>query len=647
MIECSSLSKAYPNQLVIDDFSYKFQDTGLYLLIGESGSGKTTLLNILAGLIPFERGTVTWNGQAYWEKVDNSNIQESLAYITQDAYFVDFLSVADNLRLIEKDDSRIQSILSRFGLADKINHHPITLSGGEKQRLAIIRALLGNKKVLLLDEPTAALDDLNKQIVFELLANLKNEVLIICSTHDEQACNYTDRIIRFQKPVKQIDNSIQLQQDNAMTAFRSRGGRTEGIRPYLKKWFVSVRKPKAMRLYFAFLTLSFCLFLFADFPGNKVEASIENLYKINMLTVITYDSTCWEDIMPSDEGICEVVLDYSGSCPDGNEDLSPEVIFRPLPNYEITMNVLPQNRDAFMLSDKVKFGSYFTGSDQIILSWEMANALAPGNEESLLGVHISKNLYGLGDVNFEVVGIFDVFNDFEKTYLQAIDIHIATGAAYSAKDYAELCFISSELTNTYSNDQSFYFGNSARRGYRIYFNSYSEMREYYDQYHSVLEANGNVSVSYDSVNIGLFGILEVVFYFALPLSIFVAVFSTLFYVALIKTEYVHNNRFVAVFELSGYSKGAVIQEFVILNIFELIKMLMASVLFAVLLTGGINVLNYQLVFSNFQLFTINPLMLVLFIIAMVCMSSMFVSLMFNKVRVASWYESLIASRDLL
>lgn len=127
MIECSKLSKAYLNQLVIDEFSYEFKDAGFYLLLGESGSGKTTLLNILAGLTPFDGGIITWNDLCYTEQVDNSVIQDSFAYITQDAFFVDFLSIGDNLRLIDSNESKILSTLARFGLANKINHFPSTL----------------------------------------------------------------------------------------------------------------------------------------------------------------------------------------------------------------------------------------------------------------------------------------------------------------------------------------------------------------------------------------------------------------------------------------------------------------------------------------------------------------------------------------
>ncbi len=647
MIECSKLSKAYLNQLVIDEFSYEFKDAGFYLLLGESGSGKTTLLNILAGLTPFDGGIITWNDLCYTEQVDNSVIQDSFAYITQDAFFVDFLSIGDNLRLIDSNESKILSTLARFGLANKINHFPSTLSGGEKQRLAIVRAILSNKKVLLLDEPTASLDDKNKQNVFELLRDIKSKILIICSSHDKQACDYADHIIHFEKSAKEVNITGKQYPNESLRINGSSKGKTKGISPYLNQWFVLGRKPKAMLLYLIFLILSFCLFIFADLPRNKLEASMENLYKINMLTVITYGNTQWEEIAPSNEDICEIVLDYSASCPDGNEQLSPEVAFRPLPDYEISLNVLPKNKKDFKLSDKIKYGTYFTNSEQIILSWEMANALAPGKEASLLGSHISKTIYGKGTIHFEIVGIFDKFNDFEKAYLQAIDIHIAQGRSYLAEDYAQLFFVSAQLTDSYKNDPSFHSGDRLRRGYRIYFNSYSDMKNYYDTYHSIIENTGNASISYASINVGLFGVLEVVFLFALPLAVFVALFSTMFYVSLLKTEYTHNNKFVAVFELSGYSKKTVIQQFIILNIIDLFKLLVASILLAFLITTAINIINEHLICFNYQLFTYNILMLISFVLGMLVLSALLVNSMFQKVRVTSWYENLIATRDLL
>ena len=132
MIACEELTKTYGEECILDGFSGTFLETGFYLLLGESGSGKTSFLNLLAGFLPFESGTVRWDRDVYSEKVSFPG-EVPFDYMTQDSFFVD-------------------------------------LSGGERGRLAIIRALLKGKKVLLLDEPTAALDEKNKRMIFEMLS---------------------------------------------------------------------------------------------------------------------------------------------------------------------------------------------------------------------------------------------------------------------------------------------------------------------------------------------------------------------------------------------------------------------------------------------------------------------------------------------
>ena len=89
--------------------------------------------------------------------------------------------------------------ITRLGLEKIAGQFPSSLSGGERQRLAVARSLLCGKRVLFLDEPTAALDEENKKAVFALLERLGKDMLIICSTHDEEAMDYADSIIRIDK----------------------------------------------------------------------------------------------------------------------------------------------------------------------------------------------------------------------------------------------------------------------------------------------------------------------------------------------------------------------------------------------------------------------------------------------------------------
>ena len=130
MIVCENLHKQYGRQVVLSDFSCRFADAGFYLLYGESGSGKTTLINILSGMIPFEGGKISVNGQAFTTCVDWQDSALSFDYITQDSFFADFLTVSENLELISDDKEKIAAVLSQFGLPSPLPPFPAANASG-------------------------------------------------------------------------------------------------------------------------------------------------------------------------------------------------------------------------------------------------------------------------------------------------------------------------------------------------------------------------------------------------------------------------------------------------------------------------------------------------------------------------------------
>lgn len=248
MINCNKVTKKYQNQIVLDNFTYNFKSTGFYLLFGESGSGKTTFINILSGMTAFDGGNISIDNNEFDEMVSKEIISFKADYITQDTFFIDFLNVFDNLRMVNNDDEYIKKMLVQFNLVSKIEQYPMNLSGGEKQRLSIVRALLSGKKILFLDEPTASLDFDNKIKVFEMLSEIKDRVLIICSSHDLEVKKYADEVIQFEKKHKlcEVDNtheSKKIVKRKKLNA-KCNKSRIQKNREYffLKKWFVSKKK---------------------------------------------------------------------------------------------------------------------------------------------------------------------------------------------------------------------------------------------------------------------------------------------------------------------------------------------------------------------------------------------------------------------
>ena len=148
LIECNSITKRYDFNEVLSDFSYSFNETGLYVLFGSSGSGKTTLLNTLLGLNEFENGDIIFNGKKYTSKVSNEDISSLVGYVAQDSFFIDYLTVKENIIIScpSVTEKEIITYMDRFKLTDKLLSYPNQLSGGERQRLSLIQSLLKNKK---------------------------------------------------------------------------------------------------------------------------------------------------------------------------------------------------------------------------------------------------------------------------------------------------------------------------------------------------------------------------------------------------------------------------------------------------------------------------------------------------------------------
>ncbi|MEO0458842.1 MAG: ABC transporter ATP-binding protein [Cyanobacteria bacterium P01_A01_bin.114] len=177
------------------------------LLMGPSGSGKTTLLSILAGILTPTAGKVTVLDQeitGLGRKALTRFRRHHIGFIFQDFNLFPALTATENIQLAMQikgikgvaAQQEAYDLLKQVGLGDKADRLPKDLSGGQKQRVAIARSLAGNPKIIMADEPTAALDSKSGQAVVELLQHLAKEkgctVLII--THDPRITDAADRI---------------------------------------------------------------------------------------------------------------------------------------------------------------------------------------------------------------------------------------------------------------------------------------------------------------------------------------------------------------------------------------------------------------------------------------------------------------------
>lgn len=658
MIELRNVNKSFGMEQVLRNRCDVFGDSGFVLLLGESGSGKTTFLNILYGLIPFDNGTVSVDGIEYSGQVDRVSFSKKAEYITQDPFFVDFLTMRDNLIMVCENQEAVQAMTDRFGLTELLQQYPETLSGGERQRFAVIRSLLKGKKILLLDEPTASLDAENKRIVFEFLTSIRDHVLILCATHDRIAEEYADQVIGFDKDTVQTirkrtanDSGSNEKQQRKRTVEKQTVNLNEASdpvlkdpAPYLRCWFTHPHRRRGSKTtLFVFLLLAFLFCIFADIPERKLDQSREHIYHLNVLDAKTLNYTHWKDICPSDQGIAAAVLNYQRSCPDGNENTDFEHgAMGIMPDYELTdVLTAPSDPALFRLSQRILYGSYFTEPEQMILTYEMALRLNPSQPEKLIGKTLTKTFYGLGTLDLTIVGILDKLTEEEMALMDQYTTN--------RQSYSNYFFIPSSLTERLENDETFFYvtHTNGQRSYDLYFDTYFALKNYYNTYNPRADSNENYYFQMNSIGSDYQEIFSIAFPVLFPLSILLALLAITFYLQMRKTEYAHRHAFISVFEYDGYDKQKVLKVFLRMNVAELAKITVISGIAAVLLTLVFNGLNYRFHWIPFQVFTYNFWMLGGFFAGMLLIGTLFTRAFYDKVRVLSWYEDLIDTRDLI
>ena len=200
ILEIKNVAYSYVNskEKVLSGVNQKFELGKFYAIVGKSGAGKSTLLSLLAGLDKPKTGKILFKNEDIQKKGYNNHRKNNISLVFQNYNLIDYLTPIENIRLVNK--SADESILFELGLDKKqIKRNVMKLSGGQQQRVMIARAMIGDPKLLILDEPTTGVDARSTKILYDMLyeINTKYNTTIFMITHGRlQECKGCDRILR-------------------------------------------------------------------------------------------------------------------------------------------------------------------------------------------------------------------------------------------------------------------------------------------------------------------------------------------------------------------------------------------------------------------------------------------------------------------
>lgn len=196
-LKVKSISQSYSKKRILNDINFTQQEGEIISLIGSSGAGKSTLLKSLAGLCKIQNGSISLNS-SFIQNIEPNN--RNISYVFQDSPLFPHLNVLENIvfNLKDYDNDRLDLLLSKALIKKLINKYPYEISGGENQRVAVVRSIIRKPDLLLLDEPFSNLDNATKKfvkdIVFEII-KFSNITTIIVSHDFQESLGISDKIM--------------------------------------------------------------------------------------------------------------------------------------------------------------------------------------------------------------------------------------------------------------------------------------------------------------------------------------------------------------------------------------------------------------------------------------------------------------------
>jgi ABC-type lipoprotein export system ATPase subunit len=216
MLSIKNISKSFTQRvLVLDNLCLEVDEGETVAIMGPSGSGKTTLMNIIGLLDKPDSGEILFKGSSLAKFTEDESAgyrSRNIGFVFQEHLLLPYLTVSENIFLpllasksskeeLSVKEHSLKDLMKKTGISDLKDKYPFNISGGEAQRVALVRALVNNPSILLADEPTGSLDAKNAEIMGDLLLEMNREygITVIMATHSFDLAKKMSKILRLEE----------------------------------------------------------------------------------------------------------------------------------------------------------------------------------------------------------------------------------------------------------------------------------------------------------------------------------------------------------------------------------------------------------------------------------------------------------------
>lgn len=465
-----NVEKSY-DRPVLKGINYTFETGKVYVIKGVSGCGKSTLFNIIGGLEKDYSGKV----KNLFNKDEKVSIDEITGYIFQYSLLLSNITIKENLLLIKNDEGSINDLCESVGIVHLLDKFPDQISGGERQRVAIVRALLLEPQIILADEPTASLDDANSKNIAEIIAKLKSEDRIIfVATHEHYFDELADEIIYLKygeidrvekRKMVSVETSTFLQKEIM-------GEKTHKTKEFSAIKYNIKRNRKKFRLLslLPFVIMFFLIMFVSTLQNNFKEEYMRSVMEKYPMDAFNISNNYLENLSFRDDiGI----YDYYSAVED-----------------DVTAYYLAEERDSVLaIEGMIEHGRFPMNDNEILVTHELL--VNKFNESDNLEKYVGEKLNFM-DKEFVISGVLFAFDESDINSLRNENFELYLNSdIYYKRIKGNIIFIPYNTIKKFLEPQEKEYDGSifVRAYYRELFDDISgtsELRSYY--------SNGSINI---------------------------------------------------------------------------------------------------------------------------------------------------------